>query len=206
MFQDNRGRPPRGSTNSSDDPNEKIPFAKGGAAPFLQSTALPPIVGFVGHSGSGKTTFVEKLVALLTGQGVRVAVIKHDVHGFEMDKPGKDTWRHKRAGAVATLISSPDKIGLIMDSQHDHAPEELLPLLHFADLVITEGYKASRLPKIEVFRPEATGDQTPLRLEDPNLVALIADVSLDVAVPVFGTGDVAGVAAFLTERFLSPKG
>lgn len=206
MFEDNRSPSPRGSIDASDGIKEKTSFSVGLDAPQVQVTALPPIVGFVGHSGSGKTTFVEKLIALLTHQGIRVAVIKHDVHGFEMDKPGKDTWRHKKAGAVATLISSPEKIGLVMDSQRDHDPEELLPLLHFADLVITEGYKASRLPKIEVFRPEATGDESPLRLEDPNLLALIADVDVDVALPVFGTADVAGVAAFLTTRFLTPKG
>jgi molybdopterin-guanine dinucleotide biosynthesis protein B len=166
-------------------------------------------VAFVGHSGSGKTTFVEKLIARLTDQGVRVAVIKHDVHGFEMDKPGKDTWRHKQAGAVATLISSPDKIGLVMDSDHDHSPQELLPLLHFADLVITEGYKRSQLPKIEVFRPEATGDEAPLRLNDPNLLALVSNHERPLGekatdLPIFSPQDVDGVAAFITARFLTP--
>jgi molybdopterin-guanine dinucleotide biosynthesis protein B len=158
----------------------------------------------VGHSGSGKTTIVEKLIRRLTQEGIRVAVIKHDVHGFEMDKPGKDTWRHKRAGAVATLISSPEKIGLVMDSDRDHEPEELLPLLHFADLVITEGFKYSRLPKIEVYRPEATGDDAPLRLGDPDLLALISDADVKAGVPVFGTADVSGLATFLRERFLMP--
>ena len=174
------------------------------ASPLGKAGALPPMVAFVGHSGSGKTTFVEQLIALLTDQGVRVAVIKHDLHGFEMDKPGKDTWRHKKAGAIATLISSPNKIGLVMDSGRDHTPEELLPLLHVADLVITEGYKRSNLPKIEIFRPDATGDKAPLRLQDPNLLALIADTDVKTDLPVFATADVAGVADFVRERFLSP--
>ncbi len=183
-----------------------------GAWDVIQTNSydLPPIVAFVGHSGSGKTTFVERLIALLTQEGIRVAVIKHDVHGFEMDKPGKDTWRHKKAGAVATLISSPNRVGLVMDSDRDHRPEELLPLLHFADLVITEGYKHSRLPKIEVFRPEATGDAVPLRLEDPGLLALISDsdallTELGVDRPVFSPSDVTAVANFLKARFLSPQ-
>jgi molybdopterin-guanine dinucleotide biosynthesis protein B len=175
----------------------------------MAATPLPPILAFVGHSGSGKTTFVEKLIARLTRQGVRVALIKHDVHGFEMDKPGKDTWRHKQAGAVATLISSPNKIGLVMDSEHDHSPEELLPLLHFADLVITEGYKSSPLPKIEVFRPEATGDEAPLRSNDPNLLALISDskallADMAIDLPIFSPRDIDGVATFIRERFLTP--
>lgn len=199
MFENHSYRPLKGQTAANGDRDRRQ----------ADPPALPPIVAFVGHSGSGKTTFVEKLITRLTRQGVRVAVIKHDVHGFEMDQPGKDTWRHKQAGAVATLISSPDKIGLVMDSEHDHSPEELLPLLHFADLVITEGYKRSQLPKIEVFRPEATGDEAPLRLNDPNLLALVSDHERLLGekatdVPVFSPQDVDGVAAFITARFLAP--
>jgi molybdopterin-guanine dinucleotide biosynthesis adapter protein len=199
MFENRHNHPPQGQQATGGNPSESQAFA----AP------LPPIVAFVGHSGSGKTTFVEKLIACLTRKGIRVAVIKHDVHGFEMDKPGKDTWRHKQAGAVATLISSPGKIGLVMDSERDRSPEELLPLLHFADLVITEGYKRSQLPKIEVFRPEATGDETPLRLNDPNLLALITDskhlpAQKAADLPIFSPREVDAVAAFLTGRFLAP--
>jgi molybdopterin-guanine dinucleotide biosynthesis protein B len=165
----------------------------------------PPTVSFVGHSGSGKTTFIEKLIRLLTSQGIRVALIKHDVHGFEMDKPGKDTWRHKKAGAVATLISSANQIGLVMDSEYDHQPEELLPLLPAADLIIIEGYKRSHCPKIEVFRPEATGDAEPICLTDPHLIAIISDLPLGVDKPLFTLSDVAGVAAFLRDT-LSASG
>jgi molybdopterin-guanine dinucleotide biosynthesis protein B len=205
MFEDNRNRSPKGPIDASiDGKSAKSPSPEIVAAPYAPLPILPPIVAFVGHSGSGKTTFVEKLIRRLIQEGIRVAVIKHDVHGFEMDKPGKDTWRHKKAGAVATLISSPEKIGLVMDSERDHDPKELLPLLHFADLVITEGFKHSRLPKIEVFRPDATGDEAPLRLYDPDLLALISDVVVHVDVPVFGTADVAGVAAFLQTHFLTP--
>lgn len=201
---------PKGQTFSRGDRAGGEVSPSGGLGPSLISAPhLPPILAFVGHSGSGKTTFVEKLIALLTRQGIRVAVIKHDVHGFEMDKPGKDTWRHKQAGAVATLISSPNKIGLVMDSEHDHSPEELLPLLHFADLVITEGYKRSPLPKIEVFRPEATGDEAPLNLNDPNLLALISDSKALLAenaidLPIFSPRDVDAVAAFIRANFLAP--
>lgn len=161
----------------------------------------PPIVSFVGHSGSGKTTFIEKLIPRLTDDGVKVAVIKHDVHGFEIDKPGKDTWRHKRAGAVATLISCANKIGLVMDADHDHQPHELAPMLATADLIITEGYKRASHPKIEVFRPDATGDTDCLCADDSQLIALISDQRLSIGLPVFGLDDIEAVSRFIQQHF-----
>ncbi len=158
---------------------------------------VPLIISFVGHSGSGKTTIIEKLIRLLAGAGLKVGIIKHDVHGFEMDKPGKDTWRHKKAGAAATIISSATQIGLVMDADHDHQPEELAPLLRFADLIITEGYKRGSHFKIEVFRPAATGDSKPLCRNDPRLLAIISDEKIVTDRPVFGTHDVKAVADFL---------
>ncbi len=160
-----------------------------------------PMVSFVGHSGCGKTTFIEKLIPVLTRCGIKVGIIKHDVHGFEMDKPGKDTWRHKRAGAVGTIVSSSSQIGLVLDADHDHLPHELAPLLVSADLIIVEGYKSGSQTKIEVFRPHATGDQTPLCLDDPQLIAVISDAPLAIDRPVFGTHDIASVAAFIREYF-----
>jgi molybdopterin-guanine dinucleotide biosynthesis protein B len=174
-----------------------------GAPPDDAATPVAdvPMVSFVGHSGCGKTTFIEKLIPRLTRCGVKVGIIKHDVHGFEMDKPGKDTWRHKRAGAVGTIISSSSRIGLVLDADHDHLPRELAPLLVSADLIIVEGYKSGSQTKIEVFRPQATGDETPLCLNDPQLIAVISDAPLDIDRPVFGTRDIASVAAFLKEHF-----
>jgi molybdopterin-guanine dinucleotide biosynthesis protein B len=159
-----------------------------------------PIISFVGHSGSGKTTFIEKMIPLLARTGVKAAIIKHDVHGFEMDKPGKDTWRHKKAGAVATIISSADKIGLVMDADHDHLPHELAFMLGFADVIITEGFKHGPYPKIEVFRPDATGDSVPLCLSDPQLLAVISDRTVACEVPVFGLDDLQPVADFIVDR------
>jgi molybdopterin-guanine dinucleotide biosynthesis protein B len=159
-----------------------------------------PIVSFVGHSGSGKTTFIEKLIPLLVLAGVKTAIIKHDVHGFEMDKPGKDTWRHKKAGAAATIISSDRKIGLVMDADHDHQPHELAFMLDFVDMIITEGFKHGPYPKIEVFRPDATGDTAPLCLGDPQLLAVISDRTVGCDAPVFGLDDFQPVADFMMER------
>ena len=161
------------------------------------TTDRPPIVSFVGHSGSGKTTVVEKVIALLVDAGLKIAVIKHDVHGFEMDQPGKDSWRHKKAGAAATIVSSPSQIGLVMDTDHDHTPEALARWVGFADLIITEGYKSEPLPKIEVFRPHATGDDAPLCRDDPELLAIITDEAVDCRVPLFGSADIGSVASFI---------
>ena len=165
-----------------------------------------PMVSFVGHSGSGKTTIIEKVIPLLTRDGIRIAIIKHDVHGFEMDKPGKDTWRHKKAGAVGTIISSSTKIGMVLDADHDHTPLELSRLLGPVDLIIVEGYKKGTQAKIEVFRPHATGDKIPLCVDDPSLIAIVSDESLDTDRPVIGTRDIDSVAAFLRNHFtLNPK-
>jgi molybdopterin-guanine dinucleotide biosynthesis protein B len=174
------------------------------ATPSIPGRVAPPIISFVGHSGSGKTTFVEKLIPLLVQAGMKVAVIKHDVHGFEMDKPGKDTWRHKKAGAAATMISSPGRIGLVMDADHDHQPHELAFMFGFADLILTEGFKRESYPKLEVFRPEATGDRVPLCRDDPQLLAIVSDSDPECKAPVFSLDDVRGVADFLIRYLRFP--
>lgn len=156
---------------------------------------LIPIFPVVGRSGAGKTTLMEKLIPELKQRGLRIGTVKHDVHGFEMDKPGKDTWRHKEAGAVTTLISSPYQIGMVTDVDHDHDLDELAPLLMDVDLILAEGYKRSKKPKIEVFRPEV--HQEPLCRADDNLIALVSDVALDLGVPRFSLNDTSGLAEFL---------
>jgi molybdopterin-guanine dinucleotide biosynthesis adapter protein len=159
----------------------------------------PPVVALIGHSGSGKTTFLEKLIPELTRRGLKVGSIKHDVHGFEMDKPGKDSWRHKHAGASTTIISSPYQIGMVMDVEYDHQPDELLSLFNGMDIVLTEGYKRSRVPKLEIFRADTTPE--PLCRNDEDLIALITDAHIDLKVPVFSTTAVKKVADFLIEQF-----
>lgn len=164
---------------------------------------LPPIVSFVGHSGSGKTTFIEKLIPQLNDYSLKVATIKHHMHDFEMDKPGKDTWRHKKAGAVATIISSPTQIGMVMDTDYDRQPAELAQYLGFADLIITEGYKQGPHHKIEVYRPTATGDRDLICRHDPNLLAIVSDIEITTEVPRFALDDIKGVAALLESKVVT---
>ena len=164
----------------------------------------PPLVCIVGNSGSGKTTFIERLIPELKRRGLKVGTLKHDVHGFEMDKPGKDSWRHKQAGASTTIISSSQKIGIVMDVNHDHKPDELLPLFSDMDIVLAEGYKRTDRPKLEIFRAEITKE--PLSKEDKSLLAIVSDTTVDLDVPRFSTKDIKNVTDFLLDYFnLSPS-
>ena len=166
--------------------------------------ALPPMVAVVGYSGSGKTTLLVKLIEEFRRRGLRVGTLKHDVHGFEMDRPGKDTWRHKKAGAAATVISSPRRIGMVREVDHDHQPEELLPLFHGLDLVLVEGFKGAPQPKIEIFRTAT--QKPPVCRGDPDLVALVSDTDQEWGVPRFDLEDIGGLADFISGRFITATG
>lgn len=163
-------------------------------------TNKPHIISVVGLSGTGKTTLLERLIPELTRRGFRVGTVKHHRHRFEMDRPGKDSWRHKHAGASVTIVSSPYHIGMIMDVDHDHRPDELAPLLCSVDIVLTEGYKQDHNPKIEVFRPKAGGGE-PILKGDAHLVALVSDAKVDLDVPKFSTDDIEALADFLIDNF-----
>jgi len=161
----------------------------------------PPIVTIVGNSGSGKTTLLEKLIAELSERGLKIGSIKHDVHGFEMDKPGKDSWRHKKAGAVTTIITSPRQIGMVKDVGHDHTPDELASFFPETDLILCEGFKRQPLPKMEIFRPEI--HSTPLCTDDKHLLAFISDAPEygQKAPRCFGLNAIQEIAAFLIAHF-----
>ena len=161
--------------------NEKSTRAR--SFSMITGKTMPPLLSVVGKSNSGKTTLLVKLIAEFRQRGFRIGTIKHDVHGFEMDKPGKDSWRHKEAGSLTTIISSPYQIGMVKDVDHDHHPDELLPLLSDMDIVLAEGYKSGKWPKLEVFRSEI--HQAPFCKDDPNLLALISNDPIDLGVPRF---------------------
>ncbi|MFO7601628.1 MAG: molybdopterin-guanine dinucleotide biosynthesis protein B [Candidatus Desulfacyla sp.] len=165
----------------------------------MKALTGPALVSIVGFSGSGKTTLLEKLIHELASRRYRVGTIKHDVHGFEMDTPGKDSWRHKQAGAVTTIISSPHQIGVVMDVDHDHDPNELKRFLQDVDIVFTEGYKRGDKPKVEIFRAGLRDE--PLCKDDDHLIALVTDTEVELGVPRFSLDDVKGLADFLIGSF-----
>lgn len=165
---------------------------------------MPPIISIVSKKNSGKTTLIEKLIPELSRRGYRVGTIKHDVHGFDVDREGKDSWRHKRARARAVAISSPWKIALVKDVGEEMEIDQIVAK-YFADmdLVLTEGYKRGGKPQIEVFRSAAHA--TPLH-DGKNLgtlVAIASDVPVDLDVPRFDVDDAAAIVDFIEFRFLN---
>lgn len=161
-----------------------------------------PIISVVGKSDSGKTTLLEKLIRELANRGYKVGSIKHDAHSFEIDHEGKDSWRHKKAGATITLISSPSKIAMVLDSDHDHTLTELRDkFIKDVDIVLTEGFKRESLPKIEVFRSEMRREL--LCSEDDNLIAIAGDPeTAPIGVPIFDLNNPAPLADFIENKFL----
>ncbi|OGQ94620.1 MAG: molybdopterin-guanine dinucleotide biosynthesis protein B [Deltaproteobacteria bacterium RIFOXYD12_FULL_57_12] len=164
---------------------------------------MAPVVSLIGRPNSGKTTILEKLIPVLVGQGTRIGTIKHHVHGdFCMDVPGKDTWRHRQAGAAVVALSSPSGLGIIRRTSRDTELAELVDRYFFdMDLVLTEGYKKAAAPKIEVFRSTLHTD--PLPDPDSTLIAMVSDVDVGRNLPCFHHDDISGLAAFVTARFLT---
>ncbi|HIP95941.1 MAG TPA: molybdopterin-guanine dinucleotide biosynthesis protein B [Anaerolineae bacterium] len=162
-----------------------------------------PVVCIVGESGVGKTTFLEKLIAELKRRGYRVGTIKHHIHDFEVDRPGKDSWRHARAGSDVVVIASPYKLSLIERLEREPTLDEVAARITGVDIILAEGYKHSDKPKIEVFRREMGG----ALLSTPDeLVALVTDQPVDLNVPQFDPDDAVGAASLLEARFLLGTG
>ena len=160
---------------------------------------LIPVVSVVGKSNCGKTTFLEKLIKEMKLRNYQLAVIKHDVHGFEMDKPGKDTWRHAQAGADIVCISSPQKMAMIKKVQRELSLDEVIAHLDGVDIIFTEGYKREAKQKIEVFRKAVCGE--PLCAKE-ELLAVASDTALYEDVPHFSLDDAGGMADFLAAKLL----
>jgi molybdopterin-guanine dinucleotide biosynthesis protein B len=160
-----------------------------------------PIISIVGKSDSGKTTLIEKIVPELVRRGYRVTTVKHDLHGFEIDREGKDSWRHKQVGAQGVIISSPQKVALIRDVEKDMSLEELRDCFgQDEDLILSEGFKKDVQPKIEVFRKEAHGEL--LCTKEDNLVAIASNRSFEIGVPCLDINDVKGIVDLIESRFL----
>ncbi len=160
---------------------------------------MPPLVAIVGNSDTGKTTLIEKLVPNLKKRGYTVGTVKHTHHGFTMDQEGKDTFRHQVAGADTVVAVSPRRIAIVKTSTLDSL-EAALPFLEDRDIVLVEGFKGGRCPKIEIFRKAAGGQ--PVCLDDPHLLALVADVAIETPLPVFGLDEVDPIADFIEQQLL----
>lgn len=128
-------------------------------------------------SNVGKTTLIEGLIKELKLRGRSVATIKHDAHDFDIDKEGKDTWRHRKAGAEAVLISSKSKMAMIKKLQEEISLEDLIDIVKDYDFVIVEGYKRSHYKKIEVFRSEVS---TEIITPKEKLIAVASDIELNL--------------------------
>ncbi len=164
---------------------------------------MVPVVSFVSKKNCGKTTLLEKLIPELKQRGYRVGTIKHDTHGFSIDHEGKDSWRHKQAGAQTVVISSPWKISLIKDVDAEMSVDQIVEqFFSDMDIVLTEGYKKVGKPQIEVFRSTVHPAPIHVRGAEKTLVAIMSNVKLDLNVPQFDINDVGAVADFIEAKFL----
>ena len=152
---------------------------------------------FVGHSGSGKTALVEKLLPELTGRGLQVATIKHAHHRVELDKEGKDSWRYKKAGAVMSMLVTATELQVVADAVDRREPAQLAErFLGEADMVLAEGFSLTPGDKIEVLRHEL-GKPPRCAVED-GLIALVTDMDeIYPQLPHFALDDIAGLAEFM---------
>lgn len=157
------------------------------------------IFGIAGYSGSGKTTLIERLVPVFTGHGLRVSLIKHAHHSFDVDHPGKDSYRHRHAGCSEVLVSSSLRWALMHELRG--APEttlqELIKRIAPCDLLLIEGFKREPISKLEVYR--ATLGEPLLFPEDPNIAAIASDQRVDTILPQFRLDDVAAIATFIRD-------
>ncbi|MFN3231511.1 MAG: molybdopterin-guanine dinucleotide biosynthesis protein B [Alphaproteobacteria bacterium] len=161
------------------------------------------VMGIVGWKNSGKTTLVVELVRILTAKGFRVATVKHAHHDFDIDQPGKDSYRHRAAGATDVIVASAARWAQVHELRGETEPEldDLLPRVSpDIDIVIVEGFKRDPHAKIEVVPPDFEGDL--LTRSDPHVVALASDADTlpRVSVPVLKRSDPSQVAAFILEH------
>jgi molybdopterin-guanine dinucleotide biosynthesis adapter protein len=162
------------------------------------------VFGFAGFSGSGKTTLIEQLIPRFRARGLSVSLIKHAHHSFDIDRPGKDSYRHREAGAGEVLITSGQR-WVLMHELHG-APEpglqEQLQRLSPCDLVLVEGYKRSPIPKLEVHRP--SHDRPLLHPADPHIVAVASDGAVDTTLPVLDLNDYDAIVGFVLDHLSIP--
>lgn len=153
--------------------------------------------GFAGWSGSGKTTLIEKLIPRFVKQGLKVSLLKHAHHTFDVDQPGKDSHRHRLAGCTEVMVTSSRRWALMHELRGEREPsfEDQLRHLSPCDLLLVEGFKFQPIPKLEVYRPAV--ESAPLHPNDPNIIAVATDANLETRLPVLDLNDDARIAAFI---------
>lgn len=159
------------------------------------------VFGLAGWSGSGKTTLLIELIPALSAMGLQVSTVKHAHHEFDVDQPGKDSWRHRKSGATEVMVASSVRWALMHEHRGAREPglRELLGKMIPVDLVLVEGFKGEDIPKLEVYRPSV--GKAPLYPEDPHIVALASDERLPATtLPQFSLDDVDGIARFILKR------
>jgi len=158
------------------------------------------VFGFAGWSGSGKTTLIEKLIPRFAKRGLRVSLIKHAHHTFDVDQPGKDSYRHRHAGATEVLVTSSRRWVLMHELRGAQEPsfEEQVKHLSPCDLLIVEGFKHALIPKLEVWR-EVTGEGL-LHPQDPHIVAVASDAKVETKLPLLDLDDDAAIADFILKH------
>jgi molybdopterin-guanine dinucleotide biosynthesis adapter protein len=160
---------------------------------------MTPLFSFVGKSGVGKTTLIEKLIAELKRRGYRIAVVKHHAHTTPIDSAGKDSWRFAEAGASIAIVSSPVEMARFERVPRELTLNEIAAQISDVDLILTEGFKREAAPKIEVSRAELGTD---LVGRADELIAVVSDHPIALDLPRFDLGDVMGIVTFIEGRFL----
>ncbi len=158
------------------------------------------IFGFSGYSGSGKTTLIEQLIPLFTARGLTVSLIKHAHHTFDVDQPGKDSYRHRKAGCTEVLVTSSRRWALVHELRGAPEPrlEEQVQHISPCDLLLVEGYKRSHIPKLEVYRAK-TGESL-IHPHDENIVAIASDARFETRLPQFDLNAPLPIAEFVLKH------
>jgi molybdopterin-guanine dinucleotide biosynthesis protein B len=159
-----------------------------------------PVITFIGKSGAGKTTLLVKLVAEVKRRGYKVATLKHHSHrGFDIDIPGKDSWRFAQAGSDQVVIAAPDRVASYRNLERELSLDELVSEIDGVDIILAEGYKQALKPTIEVLR---AANSKELIGSQEQRIAVVADYALDLGVPRFDAQDVGGIVDLIEQKFL----
>jgi molybdopterin-guanine dinucleotide biosynthesis adapter protein len=170
----------------------------------LYSNSIPVISIVSTRSGAGKTTLIEGIIRDLKSKNYKVGILKHDVQKFQVDYPGKDSYRFTEAGADSVVIDSPFKLAMIQNIYREKSIDEILQLFNNEDIIIVEGFKNNNYPKIEVHRKENDSNllcKSP-QFDYTNIIAVASDEGLDVDIPVLSIDNTGAISEFVEKTFL----